>query len=107
MAELEIVNFWYNTKARLLAIIIHFLKKVQLFNLLACEWICQPSLYLYSYMIAQVSFGEQTECSHVNRPELIMAYNFIHHGHRPGARAHASNSVFNMINILRIVLRVN
>ena len=27
MTELEIVNFWYNTKARLLAIIIHFLKK--------------------------------------------------------------------------------
>ena len=62
----EIVQFWYKTKERLLAIIIvEFLRKI-LFNRQFCEWICRPSVYLYRYMIAQFLSVKQTECSYVN-----------------------------------------
>ena len=65
MADSEIVQFWYNIKARLLAIImIHFLKKVCSISKPAIGSVGRP--FIYSHMLAQFLSVKQTECSYVD-----------------------------------------
>ena len=74
MAVSEIVQFWYNTKVRLLAIIIQFLNKVCSISKPASRSVGRPFNDLYTYVIAQFLSVKQTECSYVN---CRLAYDVI------------------------------
>ena len=73
MADSVIVQVWYNTKARLLAIIIQLLKKVFVQSLSLRVDLSAVPLFIQLYD-RSVSLRETNRMFLVNLPELILVY---------------------------------